>query len=601
MSSINNNVFNSFMFPTNKPANKDEEIIQKKPVTNPQNSSAILADYRQSMVKNPFLFIKQKNAANLAANNKPVEGAQKVSTDAQAKTTPWHNDLRKLFQKNDAVIYALVLRTFGANDKNGDGLIEKNKGEDSGTFLNAIPRLDELKKMGINTLHVLPVNPPGKKQALGTAGSIYAPSDFLSLDPKLADPNSKLTVDQQAKKFVDECHKRDIRVMIDLPSCASVDFYDKNPKLMAKDASGKPKIPQGWQDIRMFNPWTDEKNKVLNKPLLDMHKKFVDKCIDLGVDGIRVDVARAKPVEFWNDLIPYARKKDPNFAFLAESYVYEDASPMQNMPADRPEDYLKSGFDSFYGQYHIYDEWKTAKEFHDYVGSNLDMSKKLPADKSLIGSFMTHDDVSPMSHGGVPYCKQLIALESTLPMTNPYYLTGFESGDKYLYNYKDKDLAQTDTDSHIAEVHDEKLDIFNYSRRPGGDKPEIGDYLGKMSKVREQYNDVITKGSYIPLKVNGQTNDKIIAYARHYNGKTLVVMVNKDVNTTQKGQVIVPTLKANQQLKDLTPECGEKSSFKAKDNEINVELGAARAHVFEVDTKDIEKHVDKVYNQKLNV
>ena len=75
---------------------------------------------------------------------------------------------------NNAIIYEINLRTFGAQDVNKDGIIEPEEGEESGNFLNAISRLDELKSYGINTIHVMPIMALGKTKALGTAGSLYA-------------------------------------------------------------------------------------------------------------------------------------------------------------------------------------------------------------------------------------------------------------------------------------------------------------------------------------------------------------------------------------------------------------------------------------------
>ena len=56
----------------------------------------------------------------------------------------WVNNLRRMFIRNSSIIYEINLRTFGAQDINKDGIIEFSDGEESGTFLNAIPRLDEL-------------------------------------------------------------------------------------------------------------------------------------------------------------------------------------------------------------------------------------------------------------------------------------------------------------------------------------------------------------------------------------------------------------------------------------------------------------------------
>ena len=46
--------------------------------------------------------------------------------------------------------------------------------------------------------------------------------------------------------------------MLDLPSCSSYDLYLQKPELMAKERDGQAKTPQGWNDIRMFQPFSDE-------------------------------------------------------------------------------------------------------------------------------------------------------------------------------------------------------------------------------------------------------------------------------------------------------------------------------------------------------
>lgn len=530
--------------------------------------------------------------------NQSIINSAVVSRVSEVKAEPvkpYKNDLRTLFNTNSAKILAIIPRTFNAKDTNGNEYIERN--ETHGTFLNAIDRLDEIKSEGFNTLHVLPINPPGANNAMGTAGSVYAPADILKLDPMLIDKNDPRSDKEQFKAFVDACHNRGIRVMVDLPSCASYDLYNAKPELMAHERNGLAKTPQGWFDIRMFQPWEDEGKRTLNPQLLEYHRKFVDMMIDAGVDGIRADVARAKPVEFWDIIIPYSRKRDPEFAWLAETYTYEDASPQANMPYDRPEDSLRSGFDAYYGQYHIFNEWNTAKELNDYVLDNLNMSYRVERGKSLIGSFATHDDISPMFHGGEIYCNLTSGLQATLPMLNPYFVDGFQSGDFYNYSYKDKYLTETRTDNHEMTVHNGKLDIFNLSRKPGGEEPNIGKFMTECFKFRDKYADVVKRGSYIILDKKKDKLDQVIAFARHRHGRTLLVLANKNVNRPIACKVEVPTLKANQELVNLLPSYGEQSKFQVSQGEIAVDLAPGRIHVFEIDTPYIETYTRKVYKQ----
>lgn len=553
----------------------------------------------ENRVKNSNLLSKYLN--NQAVINTPlVTSSNKTSPvedKKQVKKMLYTNDLKTLFKNCDAKILAIIPRIFNAKDLNGNDYIDGN--EEHGTFKNAIERLDEVKNDGYNCLHILPINTPGKKQAMGTAGSVYSPLDLLSIDPMLADKNDPRDVKEQFKDFINECHKRDIKVMIDLPSCASTEMFDAHPELMAIEEGGMAKTPQGWNDIRMFQPWEDEAKRTLNPKLLELHKQFVDMCIDLGVDGIRADVARAKPVEFWDVLIKYSRLRDPEFAWLAETYTHEDASPMINMPADRPDDSLRAGFDSFYGQYHLFSEWKTASEFMDYMKENLDLTYRVDQGKSAIASFASHDDLSPMFHGGSDYCKMIYGLEATMPMTNMYSVDGFQTGDYYTRKYANKENPETMTDNKEMEIHYGKLDLFNLSRKPGGDDETIRSFVKEAHALRDKYSDVVgPKGTLIELEKTGDKNDQIIAYARHYQGKTLLTVTNKNVNRAVACTIKIPTLKASQELDNLLPSYGQESIFQAADNELRVDVGASRTHVFEIDTPYIENYTDKVYRQR---
>lgn len=561
--------------------------------TNFTNSSAPATAPEQPKTTNSGLLNSYLN--NMAMINAPA--VQKVQKTENTAPINYHNNLRSLFKNNEAKILMIIPRTFNAKDENGNEYIDGN--ETHGTFLNAIDRLDEVKAEGFNTFHVLPINPTGKMKAMGTAGSLYSPKDLLAIDPNLVDPNDPRSDKEQFKAFIDECHKRNIKVMIDLPSCASYDMFEEHPEWMAMESDGLAKTPQGWNDIRMFQPWKDEGKRTLNPKLLELHKQFVDMCIDLGVDGIRADVARAKPVEFWDVLIPYSHMRDPEFGWLAETYTYEDASPQANMPYDRPQDSLRAGFDMIYGQYHIFHEWPDATTFMNYIKEQLDMSYSLPKGKSLIGSFATHDDISPMYHGSADYCNLTMGLQATLPMLNPYIVDGYQSGDYYSYKYENQNNPVTQTDNNEMTVHRGRLDIFNLSRKPGGNQPEIGKFMKSAFDMRDKYKDVITKGTFIQLDKEKDKNDQIIAYARHLNGKTLLVVANKNVDRSVACNVKVPTLKSTQKLNNLLPSYGKQSILQAHDGYLSVELGPARVHVFEIDTPNIENYTNKIYKQNI--
>ncbi len=77
---------------------------------------------------------------------------QIAAADLRNQKVEWHNDLKTLFNTNQAKIMAIIPRTFNASDAvNADGLIQMNLGERTGKFTNAVEKLDELKDMGISS------------------------------------------------------------------------------------------------------------------------------------------------------------------------------------------------------------------------------------------------------------------------------------------------------------------------------------------------------------------------------------------------------------------------------------------------------------------
>ena len=232
----------------------------------------------------------------------------------------WNNDLKNLFLRNQAVILAINIRTFNSADKNHNDIIEIDKGETAGNFINAIQRLDEISSSGVNTVHLLPITPSGKIKAIGTAGSLYAISDFTKLNSQLDDLTNKLSVEDEAKKFIIECHKRNIRVIVDLPSCGSYDLFLAKPELFATGADGQPIVPSDWTDVRLFK--VTNADGTLNDALFAEYKKYIDLVQRLGVDGIRADVATSKPAEFWQKLISCRSFRKLDRAYSTECSFY---------------------------------------------------------------------------------------------------------------------------------------------------------------------------------------------------------------------------------------------------------------------------------------
>lgn len=465
-----------------------------------------------------------------------------VCLSSAAFSAPVHiNDLRSKFLNNSAIIYEINIRTFNAQDTNGNGIIDFDEGEESGNFLNAIANLDELQAKGVNAIHILPVTPVGKMKALGTAGSLYAASGFNSLNPQLKSENTMLTLEEQARKFIQEAHDRGIAVIVDVPACGSYDLFMQRPELFVKDKSGQAVIPADWTDVRLLNAGTEAQ---VNKDVLNLYKEFVDYMMDLGVDGIRADVAHCKPAKFWKELIDYSRKKDPQLLWLAESSNSWKDAVSEYAVFTSYDKLLQAGFDGYYGSYFNMKDWKSSKDLFNQVNLDRSLSKKIGQPKSVIGSFTTHDELSPVLINGKKYSEMIMWLNSTLPL-NAYYVDGFDTGDNYIYFWANKKAPKTFTDDDYYFAHRGKIDIFNFSRRPGGKDKELSDDFKLANQFKKYAATLNAKGHFIQLRTN---NPSVFAYAVSDTKESFIVIGNMNFTSDSEAVVRIPGFKGNEDV-----------------------------------------------------
>ena len=448
--------------------------------------------------------------------------------------TVWVNDARLLFQNNASIIMAINIRTFNAKDVNKNGIIENKYGEERGNFINAIYRLDQLALQGVNTIELLPITSVGKIKALGTAGSLYALNSFTEINPQLASDKSKLSPKQQAIRFIDEAHKRKLRVIVDLPSCASYDYYLNNQVLFLKKENLSPVIPGDWTDIRVLDAGN---NNYLNNNLLQKYKQFIDLMYEIGADGIVASNASMKPYKFWQELIDYTREKSPQFLFIAQA-TDKDIPMPDKIPFTPYDKLLEAGFDGYFAGYYRFPDWRTAQDLYNHVKFNTELFSKYKQIKSSIGSFSTVDSVSPVLINGSQYPIMISWLNATLPV-NSYFVDGFQSGDDYSYPWENKRAVKSYTDDDFYFIHKGKIDLFNFSRKPGGNDGNIMQNFVLANKFKYILNTTISNPNFVPLASN---IDDVFSFARADKTNSVVVIGNMDFQNMQNVKVTVPHL-----------------------------------------------------------
>lgn len=177
-----------------------------------------------------------------------------------------------------------------------------------GTFKAFAKSLPRLKKMGVQTLWFMPINPIGILDRKGILGSYYAIRNYREINPEfgtMADFNA----------LVKQCHEMGFKVIIDwVANHTAADHYwlTSNPDFYVQDSiTHKAVSPFDWTDARKLN--------YSNPKLCDSMTATMEFWLNNShIDGFRCDVADEVPQAFWTKCIAKLRK-GRNIFMLAES------------------------------------------------------------------------------------------------------------------------------------------------------------------------------------------------------------------------------------------------------------------------------------------
>lgn len=118
-----------------------------------------------------------------------------------------------------ATVYNLFVRYDATFDHNRDGRIDAEalpEGfRETGTLLKAIAMLPYIRRMGVNTLYLLPLTSIGAVNRKGSLGSPYAIKNQYKLDETLGEPVLDLPLETQLKALVEAAHHLGMRVVFE--------------------------------------------------------------------------------------------------------------------------------------------------------------------------------------------------------------------------------------------------------------------------------------------------------------------------------------------------------------------------------------------------
>ncbi len=177
----------------------------------------------------------------------------------------------------------------------------------AGNFAGITARLDDLKKLGVTVLWLMPIHPSGELKQKGTYGSPYAVRDYEAINPGYGTA-------EDLKSLITAAHGRGFRVIIDI--VANHTSWDsvlmKHPEYYKKDAAGHIISPiPDWADVAGL----DYSNAHLREYMIGMLEGWLRK---FDLDGFRCDAAGMVPTDFWEQARPRLEAVKPDVFMLAE-------------------------------------------------------------------------------------------------------------------------------------------------------------------------------------------------------------------------------------------------------------------------------------------
>ncbi|MBH1960342.1 MAG: alpha-glucosidase C-terminal domain-containing protein [Flavobacteriia bacterium] len=176
----------------------------------------------------------------------------------------------------NATIYELNIRQFSAE----------------GTFKAIEKQLPRLKKMGINIIWLMPVQPIGVVNRKGSLGSYYSVKDYLKVNPEFG-------TDADFRSLVKAIHAQGMYVILDwVANHSSWDntLATQHPEWYTKSREGRFQSTP-WRDYDDIIDF-DYSQPGLRKYMTEALKFWVK---EYDIDGYRCDVASFVPIDFWEN------------------------------------------------------------------------------------------------------------------------------------------------------------------------------------------------------------------------------------------------------------------------------------------------------------
>ncbi len=352
-------------------------------------------------------------------------------------------------------------------------------------------RVGEISKLGANVMWVMPIYPIGK---IKSKNSPYSISDYKAVNPEFG------TIDD-VKALADSCHAHGMALIVDWVAnhTAWDNVWMKDHKdWYTQDKDGNVIFPPG-------TDWTDVAD--LNYDNHDMREAMIDAMMfwinEVGLDGLRCDVADQVPTDFWNDAFARLRKAAGKRQLLM---LAEGANP-SNL--------INGGFDMNYA-WNFMGALDRVFVKGQKASHLIDVDKQeygeIPAGKVKLRFTTNHDEATKYST-----VQQFGSVDGALAA---FVATTFLHGGMLVYGSQEV-------------AYPEKINFFNYVPVDWNSNPNVLKTHKKLISIYKK-NSAFRSGdvAYFP-------DDDILAFERSDKRGKFLVLVN--VRNTEQTLGTLPT------------------------------------------------------------
>lgn len=202
-------------------------------------------------------------------------------------------EIKPSASKYPTAIYEMHIRGFTKDTT--------SKVSSPGTFKGAIDKLDHLEKMGIDTIELLPItefdetewpfsNPVSQEKLYNYWG--YSPLNFFAPTGRYFTSQHPLHWPHELKEFVDKCHEKKIRVILDVVYNHTGEGNEKGPSYSFKSLA--PESYYILNERHQYLNYSGCGNTInANHPVvIDMIRESLRHWVlAYGIDGFRFDLA----------------------------------------------------------------------------------------------------------------------------------------------------------------------------------------------------------------------------------------------------------------------------------------------------------------------